>query len=101
MPSALNFSTGSSHQQMRMAHKAIAGDGRPLATLPWRQMAGPCLVLAECSAFDEFTLGMLSSDISPGHGTILLGRRPSASTLAQRAFAVAADAVSDPRKRLR
>jgi hypothetical protein len=35
---------------VRRAQGDRNGDGRPLATLPWRQMAGPCLVLAECSA---------------------------------------------------
>jgi len=78
------------------------GDGRPLATLPWRQMAGPCLVLAECSA----------SSMSSRWGRFLrTARRATVQSyseedfppraLAQRAFAVAADAVSDPRKRLR
>jgi hypothetical protein len=100
MPSALNFCTGSSHQQMRMARKAIAraASTRDLAMAP----DGESLFSARrvLSVIDEFTLGTLSSDSSPGHGTYSEEDFPPRA-LAQRAFAVAADAVSDPRKRLR
>ena len=86
MPSALNFCTGSSHQQMRMARKAIAraASTRDLAMAP----DGGSLFSARrvLSVIDEFTLGTLSSDSSPGHGTILLGRRLSASSTGTACF---------------